>query len=561
MKPPKQRRVSRGQNGVVDSTVEVELQEFIVEQRRLLIHKRPERVTEDFQQLLALLEDPNMAHVNDRELLKQIHGMVTLTLAYAVSFRDNRPDYVPCLQLLCRCLSELYQATLQDGLFTSEECSESFCLLLQITIRLHNQSNSEPNGCIDILQVLAVWASLDLPDSLQKQGLLHLVQLYQENTRNATKEQPKLLLQTLAHQQSPKTSDLAQTALAAIDALNKNKVKTVDNIQPNLFYIQCLLLGSKNVNDECVFGDTVITQLLEETLDGKQDESQAMEAAHCLCCMAQNRASSRSLQQALLRVLVETDKDKIRVCVIPGLCSNHGPEIWTNIVSFVDPEQLQRITSALFDVIAHSKGDKKKGQTHCIKEATSMLLEVLDLIESYHLRLEAVSRGDLVRICAALLQHENCDIVCQTITLLSRWIRKDGVLIIERYPEILSALADTVDSSFSSLTMKHTILEVLSEILRQHGSLTTIMVRQPKVLDALVGMAASEVESESKQLALSILTTLSKNVGNRRIMAKQLGLIACLIRYVRGLENNSEIGTTLRREAVKENILQLATAL
>jgi hypothetical protein len=148
---------------------------------------------------------------------------------------------------------------------------------------------------------------------------------------------------------------------------------------------------------------------------------------------------------------------------------------------------------------------------------------------------------------AALLSSELDDIVQNAVDLIHRLLKdpKLGRTAMEEYPDLISELAQVVTNDFSSE-----------------------FARYPKVLEAIVQTAAASQhaitsnQTETRKAALSVALRLSSNVCNRRILAKQPGLLPALIRYARSVPvDEHEDETLLSRENMKKQILVLATAL
>jgi hypothetical protein len=103
-----------------------------------------------------------------------------------------------------------------------------------------------------------------------------------------------------------------------------------------------------------------------------------------------------------------------------------------------------------------------------------------------------------------------------------------------------------------------------------------VLARQEKVLEAVVAMASfpsSDTNNHDtdriKNIALLVLMRLSKDVCNRRILAKQVGVLACMIRYARSLSEQQtqqnhqpdNIEPSVSLLDLKQNIMDLAIAL
>jgi hypothetical protein len=132
----------------------------------------------------------------------------------------------------------------------------------------------------------------------------------------------------------------------------------------------------------------------------------------------------------------------------------------------------------------------------------------------------------------------------------------------EQTPELLSGLAEVLASPFSTAATKESIICSFYDLTVAHGEAPIVLARQPKVLASITFVAADESDTTAKRTALSTLIILSKNVRNRRILARQVGVLACLIRHAREYEPlGSNRDVFIERATLKEHIVQLAEAL
>lgn len=125
---------------------------------------------------------------------------------------------------------------------------------------------------------------------------------------------------------------------------------------------------------------------------------------------------------------------------------------------------------------------------------------------------------------------------------------------IMKAPSLITAIAKTALCDYNEISyLSVDILHTLSQSKLNWNTL----VRQPKVLKALVG-SVHAVQERTRHLALRTLWNLSTFVANRRLLAKQTGLLSCWIRFVRTMTPSQEDQLQISRQEWKDRILDLA---
>ena len=126
-------------------------------------------------------------------------------------------------------------------------------------------------------------------------------------------------------------------------------------------------------------------------------------------------------------------------------------------------------------------------------------------------------------------------------------------------PNILQQMGQLVCHTFTPRLLQHQVMQIFESVSRpcnadsdnphaNYNDILGILARQSKVLEALVIMASSAPAanddnltangaSNSQELAVLVLLRLAQNVCNRRILAQQVGVLSCLIRYARRLSD------------------------
>jgi hypothetical protein len=127
-------------------------------------------------------------------------------------------------------------------------------------------------------------------------------------------------------------------------------------------------------------------------------------------------------------------------------------------------------------------------------------------------------------------------------------------------PKLSFALAKAASDEFATNAARGGAVRVFWKMVINNDAHMNSLSRTPKVLETLVAVASEQEMSAERKLAYSTLMRLSENVCNRRLLAKQPGLLASLIRYARSISQEMTDNPAVRND-IKKRILSLATAL
>lgn len=318
----------------------------------------------------------------------------------------------------------------------------------------------------------------------------------------------------------------------------------------------------------------------------------ALQATDCLSLVSEAgywHVKHHSITNALLAILTETKLD-IKRESLPGLLAcftNRKIDLSVTLCTDENSKELKRIIASLVEVVLRPKAPHFPFEPSREVVAAKVLSLIFTPLLSryrkptfYPCPYGIIPLSDLMNILLVLLDSEN-DQVVQVITMsLCRELRlSGGVDLLQETPELLSSFAGVMARLGGEKKggVTRTILSTIYELVVSSSDqlIATMLTRQPLVLQALVQIAgSSKLDMECKGTAVCILLLASHDAGNRRILAKQSGLLPCLIGYTRraspGSDEHPEGLTTifaeqkralLRREVVKECIVQLATAL
>ena len=297
--------------------------------------------------------------------------------------------------------------------------------------------------------------------------------------------------------------------------------------------------------------------------------------------------------KALLHVLVETS-DPVGVChrTIPGLTACVANTTVPNN-SWEDVHFLERVFSRLLEVATHQ--EQYHDDSHNLsslllnslaadqkRDAAALVIVILEqtaflpttssralfpfakAMKFLGCLLSTIQEQDIVlsQLAMAALHREMC---------LSNESRRRVVL---ESPNILQQLGQLSCHIFTPRFLQNQVMQIFESVSRpcdtisgshsQHANyndIVGILARQSKVLESLVLMASSApppaannnddnltAASNSQELAVMVLVRLASNVCNRRILAQQVGVLSCLIRYARRLSDLEQQQQQRRRQ-------------
>jgi hypothetical protein len=582
MKPSKQRRVSRQHYSVVAPVWENELLEILKQPVFLAtfaFSDPPRSITNTLERLCELLGHQNSVTTTElsASILKQAHGMLILLLGYNMSVQcattagSSSQANLDLTTLLCRCLHEFHLSVGSQAALSVEDCSETFWFLAQVILHLGRLDESEvPLGlCLPILERLSPKITSRLPMDQSRCLCLFLVRICREKFSNQLRPHSLLLLRALEQHNCSHTARYARTALDAAEGCPEPSIASTYGLSHRLFSWIC---AAQSCSGATKLAQTtgVVDQLRIIALEHGSDLSLAVQAADCLSSIAENNPSCTSLIQILLDIMVEAPM-VVRERILPGLCSTHGRDGLTKLLPWDDSERLKRTISSLVEVILV----KRKAIDYIendIQGIVSILLDCMifdDTRRDLHTTC-CVSHRDWASICTVLLESEKDPIVHLVVNRLCERFLGDRDQLVHHSPQILTGLAEVLQSSFTAHTTKLTVINCFYELTQSPGEASILLARQPKVLEAITLTASVDSDlatnshslTPTKRLALGTLLSLSKNVRNRRILARQVGVITCLIRYTRDHDPYDSDGIlTIGRDTLKEHIVKLAEAL
>ena len=551
------------------------------------------------EKMIAMLQQTH-TKLMDPESCTRLHGMLLLHLGFVMSSASKNTDnptttHSTLVFLLLQCLQALYQH-LKDSssLFQSldsDDLQESFGLVLQI---VSGYCLRVENDCCDNTSItalpqrisMACWKVLGtlIPSTIRTLAEKHrsleelLTNLLwsisastNDNNEPARNFLKSLLLYAPADLDFKVHQHWASIASMAL-ADDTGTLRTIDlpsmlvTPQSKVFYWNCILSCANATKSQVTIeSDEVLKELLKLIASCGPSNNTAME---CLCRLAQqseslSRDSSLLVSSALVTTLLDnqgnlTSMDRRQA--LSGLLSlvEHVDEgkqavlqierlelfldLCTKAALTDDDKDTRILASRLFNCIASSVVKEEK------RKETTKILFILSRV-------------------TALLSSEVDDVVQNAVDLINQLL-KDPKLqstVIAEYADLIPELAQAATKDFSSHATRYKVMQAFHQVVHTEDAFLGEFARYPKVLEAIVRVASQHTsiasnQTEMRNVALSLVLRLSSNVCNRRILAKQPGLLPSLIRYTRSMPVHGN-ETQLSREDMKKQILVLATAL
>jgi hypothetical protein len=581
--------------------------------------------------------------VDDHRLMAQIHGLLLQWLDYTITSQKMRDitaeddtevknKVVATVAHICACLKEVYRCS-QWNLQTYEALYILVRAMLTIVDPHDKHRFEETTGLLQLLEiavqhghpyrlpiclqqqfVLCLAEACDLETTVEKSSSNFVPQLEEQcGAFGAAARNILLNLSTLGQSRKPDISVYATTALSTLMEASPSMSLTPTLSQ--LFQLQCVLRMSRyQPRQEAVYIVPFLSRTVMTSHTGQPDDLSRYQALDCVLTLAFRRNESNvvaelssSLMEILVRVLSNSSATPfdlaLKVKATEGLQLLLESDVaHQNCLAFLTKGDkdinLKPFVSSLVEISnigrSHrwSDNDKRDDMSHVINftnnsvvvAASEILLSVICMSLEGSGQSMLISPSYLVAICIALLQqHSNCEhVVYLTVRVICRDNRNAFFGIVQMYPELLSALANVICDADSAPTTKQAILFFLQEILQVRPSLTTVIARQPGVVEAVTSVASfshvlseSNITPEMHQMAVNLLFTLSSDVCNRRILARQARVLASMIQFVRehtatsydgdasqhSLDEISSLPTGCHREAMKQRIMQLAAVL
>jgi hypothetical protein len=504
-------------------------------------------------------------------------------------------------------LRQFYRSRSNSQSLTQEDRTETLEFLLDCMDRYRDSSypsnTSTPEVCLFVLEQLtratlsayderSVYLSGDLVDTIflaahtrARRNLLILVRWYHSATSDL-RPRIRYLLQHVSSfhwQNSVEIVEFTKLSIASleVDTTTNNQLHAVNlpfklreqhegtsNYDQQLFYWRCLSCSSNGIALLWKKRETSqVLRLLEDTAVSKNPEFAVMAAAtlSALASLGPDVTTSPDfIADALIRILIDADWDaKLESVSGLRLCFR-DKRVECVILTEKHCSKLERIIANLTKIVLLVPEQKQRPNHQIQRDAATILLDMMAWLTTRpHQICEGIPCSDLVKVCQALLGDDSREIVKQTVSMIAFILGDDPKKILTDSPTILTSLATTSIrwSTVSDLTIS--IMDIFQDLSSADGEIQSLLVRQPRVLESLVILTNSQTNTGGRQAAISLVLAISSNPCHRRCLAKQVGLLSGLIRYVRWLDESSLIQaeSSHEREGLKECIRLIANVL
>ena len=582
--------------------------------KELLGGKSPSKFTnlqtklDCFRTLLSQLEAQEIIASLTVEEWKEIHGFVALHLGNTETeeLNSGEGNSIELVSILCRSFVEIYRFTMPSKMFALHELQVVFSVIVQQANNLaltphkatiypkNTKTATYKNDSVDglasaILEVIRLLLSCHTP-KVESIELLYvfLARLVFHDSLDATiKNNVDAFMREMAYSTHiPQVSKGASWALAAMATIHQKtdihlKHQSTSTGDALLFW-RCLAQSTEGAIRLSQSQHTL--NYLVSLSVRSADFGMAKRSVECLSDISLHRKLNDAdtstvdrTQEALLHVLMNAPNIYIQQCTIPGI--NQCP---VEKMAWDDAVLIQKVFSTIMKIICLKTPDGGEAvirASYKYGAATVVASMIEHVLEKGHQESSPnpiISYQQIMHYIACLLEDDCDSIVNLAVELLSQEVHRDKAkIVMQPSMEALSQLAIVCCNPLVSIPMKRRAVEIFEVMTRSEETLG-VLARQEKVLEAVVAMASSPSSDTNnhdtdriKNLALIVLMRLSKDVCNRRILAKQVGVLACMIRYARSLSEqqtqqneHSEIAEpSVRLLDLKQNIMDLAIAL
>jgi hypothetical protein len=534
----------------------------------------------------------------DQHSLKRLHGMVLLYLGFLMPSPSydavNGNDRIELLSLVTLCLQRIYKRVTREAVpsvLDPEESKEAFTLVLQTIDGLNDQYILVSDAlstkisrlqadCWDLLKSLLLQCPT-LEGLLQKNRsqvenlLFSLLKSVGDNKNPgaAVRKHAGELLHVLQHPSfGPTSKYLARVVTRVLgngDTEEEISFKDSSN-EDQVFLWKCLvycnnrrcsLAASLSMDGDDVMG--ALLRMIQADKESCENTNLSIKAMECLCLLAKKLPSTQDCMhviEAVVVVILRQDSSNGKTYLNLALvCLQVLIERKRGIEALLQSERSQE----LFSFVASAAFSNR--DNGIAREAANILMAMISSMAKNPCNQRKTELRDSFAVVSALLSSEIESVVERALKLVSQLFLDERGRVVFLHPDIISALAKVASNEYASKATRQQAIRIFWIVVEEDTRHINTLARQPKVLESLVCIASLQESGDSdasRRLAMSILLRLSKNVCNRRILAKQPGLLSSMIRYTRALPGqgggHANVAT---RSDMKEQILLLASAL
>ena len=517
--------------------------------------------------------------------------LVHVGFTLALSMGDGDSANHELLLVLCKCWQRILgQMKYPQDTFYMDKCEQNEAVgLLSHILERHHDNTFITMACLDVSNHIVAWVSGTDEGPLERRFLSSILRIVANQTfptisktalsilkgaaSGVNKSHNARILYSAARvMQSAEQGDRSrQESLMRkfkedliydfymVGLLfMKNETETLRNILSiHLEKDMLLLLSSLSMSSKVASHLShsepaleLLCKIASRSIDLSKD------AVSCLSAIAHNGGHSKILVSKLVAVLCRGNS-VVKQNAIPGLCA-----VLKQNPSILSEPQTRSIISVVSILIRNeSEKGKNDHKQWCVK--STQLLSLIARQLAKHGEWSSELENSLQSL-TFLLGSNNEYIVHGSLECFLELSLNNGLIRqMARLDNFLPSIARVGINDFLPTKIKHNSIQILWNHAQEKANLP-ILARTPKVLEALVAVASTATEesafSDARQWALLTLIKMSELVTNRRILARQVGLLACFIRCARSMTQGDDT-LLLSKDKLKERILEIAVLL
>lgn len=537
----------------------------------------PPRI-EPWKSVSSELQSLDVDSIDEHDLFQALAPIHNILLVHVGCILAMENPNVELLSVLCRYWRQVIHR------MPSDATCEAVELLSQVLNR-YRHNLCIITHCLEVARILVSSSSAmeTLEDRHEKRFLFSIMLMVVRVEHSTIAAKATSILKSAAERKT-RTARIMYTAAQIIQEEDIIPASTTQDTEPSLWALGLLVLRNETdsqleeslqripKNDLLLFlcslsispkvalflswSEPVIELLYSMA---RTNDETSKYASNCLSCVA-SRGCPKILTHRLI-ALVGGGSLTVKQKAIPGLYSLLQSQ---PILAHHGMDSL--ITSLAKLILHYDESESNIDYDSCI--AATRLLSLLARQSGKHVRWTH-ELENCVSIFASLLRtSSNYKLVRISVdTTLELSCNKPLQRPLARQSDLLVSVAHVAANEFSSIEIKLKCVQVLWNLAQETSNLP-ILARTSKVLEAMVVVASTGTDEadptsshyQACRYALRNLLKLSEQVSNRRILAKRVGLLACLIRFTRSM-TMEDAELLLPKDELKDHILKLVVLI
>lgn len=554
------------------------------------------------------LRDNTTSNLNDHDNLlsiRKLHGSLILHLGFVLGSQKQMlitgGKWKDLLIALVFCLRDLYTSGMLSKFIVEEEFNELFILVPKIVLSISSdkcikagafQISQIQEMKISCYRIIKSWLGVStiLTRVLAKSTTTTLenflfclmrsrdTSIIEGSNKHDSSLEVLEQLRSLCHD----NAEFRKLLDVAIFAMKSHPSSSFGHQSPrlNILYWRCISCVSferetnTGKNTEIALADNAIDSMMPYCTSNNRTISR--QAVACIGEYIQNASDDRRIrftQFATESILenssrcdaraIENVKDENLIQTLDcfGLCMERA----STIDFFLRMKGWEKI----FDVLVLLAEDEKDASV--AEKATVVLVAILKVLTTSTEIHPPTHFQKSIHILLKLLSSHYASISAKTVELLFTVLQNSEtqrrIASSTLIPDLVSTLALLSSKNFLVEESKKAKLAQTFSILIDDIRNVHFLARKSSNLAFLVRLAnGSYCDTEQRrvqQISICTLMKLARNPCNQRILAKEPGLLSCLIRYTRMTPEDAEVFNerSVSRKEMKERILLMANAL